>query len=394
VLDTTHPGAQVYLRQTYRTLAREWGVRYIKLDFMDRTAIEGYHYHPNTTALEAQRIGLTIIRKAVGEDVLLDKDGSPMLNPVGLVDEGRTSTDTGHLFLDTKRAAPGNVARYYMHRNFFVNDSDAFNVQRQVPPGELEGKSVPPPLTLSEAQVSIVLAALSGGMYEIGDDLPTLGSDPERLALVTNANLLQMAKLGRASKPLDLLTYRPEDEQPSIMFLREDERQSMLVVFNWTEQARSHALKLSELNLPSGHPYQWYDALAEDRSIPFDGETILLNGQPAHSVRLLKIIDGSVAPAPPTITAQAPTHAQVGEEVKFSGSAAQSPVPALAYHWDFGDGVAADGSTLAHTYTLAGTYKVTLTADGVDGVPERKILSIAIGGQMHITPPRRYADPN
>ena len=72
------------------------------------------------------------------------------------------------------------------------------------------------PLTLDEARASIVLAALSGGKYDIGDDLPTLGSEPERLALVTNRDLLQMAKLGRASKPLDLMTYRPEDEQPSI----------------------------------------------------------------------------------------------------------------------------------------------------------------------------------
>src|SRR5260370_22117235 len=37
-LDTTHPEAQEYLRQTYKTLVREWGVRFIKLDFMDTTA--------------------------------------------------------------------------------------------------------------------------------------------------------------------------------------------------------------------------------------------------------------------------------------------------------------------------------------------------------------------
>jgi alpha-galactosidase len=39
VLDVTHPDAQEYLRQTYRTLVREWGVRYIKLDFMDNTGL-------------------------------------------------------------------------------------------------------------------------------------------------------------------------------------------------------------------------------------------------------------------------------------------------------------------------------------------------------------------
>ena len=49
VLDTTHPGAQEYLRQTYTTL-RDWGVRFIKMDFMDDTAIEGSYFRPNTTA--------------------------------------------------------------------------------------------------------------------------------------------------------------------------------------------------------------------------------------------------------------------------------------------------------------------------------------------------------
>jgi alpha-galactosidase len=37
------------------------------MDFMDDTAIEGAYHRPNTTALEAQRIGLAIIRAAVGE---------------------------------------------------------------------------------------------------------------------------------------------------------------------------------------------------------------------------------------------------------------------------------------------------------------------------------------
>ena len=86
VLDPTHPGAQDYLRHTYETLTRDWGARYFKLDFMDDTAIEGVHYRSNTTALEAERIGLQVIRKAIGPDVYIDKDGSPMLNTVGLTD--------------------------------------------------------------------------------------------------------------------------------------------------------------------------------------------------------------------------------------------------------------------------------------------------------------------
>ena len=84
---------------------------------------KAFRYRPNTTALEAQRIGLQIIREAVGEDVLLDKDGSPMLNPVGIVDVGRISVDTGHAFLASRDADPGMAARYYMHRNWFIERS-------------------------------------------------------------------------------------------------------------------------------------------------------------------------------------------------------------------------------------------------------------------------------
>jgi hypothetical protein len=390
VLDATHPDAQEYLRQTYRTLTREWGARYIKLDFMDNTAIEGYYHRPDTTALEAQRIGLEIIRKAVGEDVLLDKDGSPMLNPVGLVDEGRTSQDTGHAFLRSKEAAPGIAARYYMHRNFFIADPDAFTVSRQL----LEERTIQAPLTLNEAQVSITLAAISGGMYEIGDDLPTLGSDPERLALVTNPDLLAMAKLGQAALPLDLLTYAEKDEQPSVFLLHQDQRQSVLAVFNWTEKPSSHAFAFSDLKLSPGHPYELYDSLANNRPTGMDREAIRVENQPAHSVRLIKVIDGSIPAAPPSIAFQVPSQAKIGEEIKFSSVAARDAVPALAYRWDFGDGVVADGAVLTHTYTAAGNYVVHFSAEGLDGKSAEKTFPIAVGGSVTLPPPQRYHEPS
>lgn len=388
VLDVTNPDAQEYLRQTYRTLVREWGVRYIKLDFMDNTAIEGYYHRPNTTALEAQRIGLEIIRKTVGDDVLLDKDGSPMLNPVGLVDEGRISQDTGHAFLRSKEAEPGIAARYYMHRNFFIDDPDAFTVSRQL----LEERTIQAPLTLNEAQVSIALAAVSGGMFEIGDDLPTLGSDPDRVALVKNPDLLAMAKLGRAALPLDLLTYADKDEQPSVFLLREDRRQSIWAVFNWTEQPSSHTFTFSDLKLPAGHSYKLSDSFAQDLPLAMDHETLRLDNQPARSVKLIKIIDTSIPTAAPSIAFQVPSQAKIGEEIALSSTVSKDGVPALAYRWDFGDGVVADGAILTHTYTAAGNYTVRFTAEGLDGESAEKTFSIAVSGSVILPSPRRYTE--
>jgi alpha-galactosidase len=311
------------------------------------------------------------------------------LNPVGLVDEGRISQDTGHAFLRSKEAAPGIAARYYMHRNFFITDPDAFTVSRQL----LEERTIQAPLTLNEAQVSIALAAVSGGMFEIGDDLPTLGSDPERMALVKNPDLVAMAKLGRAALPLDLLTYTDKDEQPSVFLLRQDPRQSILAVFNWTDQPISRTFTFSDLKLTARHSYKFVDSFAPDQPMAMASEKLRQDNQPAHSVKLVKIIDTSIPAAAPSVAFQVPTQAKIGEEIEFSCVVSKDGVPALAYHWDFGDGVVSDGAILTHAYTAAGNYTVRFTAEGLDGKSAEKTASIAVSGSTILSPPQRLSVP-
>jgi hypothetical protein len=396
-LDTTHPGAQAYMRDTYRTLVRDWGVRFVKLDFMDSTAIEGYYYRPNTTALEAQRIGLQVIRDAVGDEVILDKDGSPMLNPVGLVDTGRISADTGHSFERTKNAASGIAARFYMQRNFFVNDPDAFNVTATHLMERANEKSS---ISLGAAEASIALSAVSGGMYEIGDDMLVLGSEKDRLALVENRELLNIAKVGQASTPLDLMTYEPEDEQPSIFFLRESQRQVVLTVFNWTNRARSHTLTLADLGLPAGHTFAATDVLNQNDTVILEGNAVRLENQPPQSVRVIKLIDTSVAATAPSVTAQVPAAINAGETMTLSALSAPvdaGAVPAVSYHWDFGDGTSADSAKVSHAYTRAGNFTIRLTVDGVDGVPAQKDFPVKVTGNLrahsNLTDNRRFIEP-
>lgn len=379
-LDTTYPEAQQYLTETYRTLVQRWGIRYIKLDFMEDSAVEGYYHVPNTTALEAQRIGIETIRKAVGEHVLLDKDGCELLNPVGLVDVGRISQDTGHTFSSSKEAAPGIAARYYMNRNYFIADPDAFTVSAQtVDDHHWHGGQHP--LTLDEAKVSIALSAVSGGMFEIGDDLPTLGEDADRVALVKNQDLLDMARLGQASIPLDLMNYAGEDLQPSIFLLHEDPRQSILTVFNWTETARNHSLSRSQLGLAEKGSYTFSDVLhsrAVGRPI---GQAIEVN-LPPHSVSVLKIIRKDVPAASPAAIITAPAAGDAGETLQLSARPAQETEPVLTYTWDFGDGTSLDGKNVSHAYTHAGSYHVRLRTTGLDGVTDEKSATLVIHGTI------------
>jgi hypothetical protein len=397
-LDATHPDAQEYLRQTYRTLVHDWGVRYIKLDFMDTSAIEGSYYKPGTTALEAQRIGLEIIRKTVGDDVVLDKDGSPMLNPVGIVDTGRISADTAHSFQNTRTVAPGIAARFYMNRNWFISDPDAFNVCENVPsPPSLPGTQAQAGITLQEAQAAIVLAAISGGMYEIGDDMPILGAEKDRLALVENQDLLGVAKLSKSFTPLDLLSYETEDLVPSIYFLREDRRQSMLAVYNWSDKPRSRTLKLADLGLPAGRTFKASDVLNRGETVALEGGAVRLDNQPAHSVKVIKFIDSAIPAAAPAITAQVPGEANLGVPIKLSAQAQPAGVPALAYHWDLGDGTRADGPQISHAYTRNADFIVRLTVDGLEGVPTRQSFPVKVTGalpQPDVSRNRRYVEPS
>jgi hypothetical protein len=378
-LDTTHPGAQDYLRKTYSTLVN-WGIRYIKMDFMEDSAIEGYYHVPNTTALEAERIGIRTIREAVGEHVLLDKDGSELLNPVGLVDMGRISQDTGHTFQSSKEAAPGVAARYYMNRNYFIADPDAFTVSKQTVDDQ-SWHNAQSPLTLDEAQVSIALTAVSGGMFEIGDDLPTLGEDEDRVALVENQDVLDMAVLGRASTPLDLLSYSADDQQPSIFLLHESPRQSIVSVFNWTDSSRTHSLTRAELGVDPKGVYTVTDIFTPGEGAKLMAASIDLS-QPAHSVRMLKIVDTQQTAAPPTAQVTIPKAAKAGETIALSVAISPDSTPLLRATWDFGDGIQAEGSRTEHTYTHAGNFTVVVHEIGLEGKTNDQSFPIAVTGAV------------
>jgi alpha-galactosidase len=379
-LDTTHPDAQSYLRSTYSTLVHTWGIRYIKMDFMEDSAIEGFYHVPQTTALEAQRIGIQTIRDAVGPDVLLDKDGCELLNPVGLVDMGRISQDTGHTFSSSRDAATGIAARYYMNRNYYLADPDAFSVSTQtVDDQSWHGGAKP--LTLDEGRVSIALSAVSGGLYEIGDDLPTVGEAADRMALVEDHDLLDMARLGRASTPLDLMSYEAADLQPSIFFLKQTSRQSTLTVFNWSETSRHHTLTRAALGLDPKANYTVSEAVTQpSNSSPLSSAFDVQ--QPPHSVRIFKIVNTGVPAQPPTITATVASSGKAGEPIVFQAGPSDEDNPVLSYSWDFGDGVVLTGAKATHAYTHAGTYTARLTATGFAPQPGVQTFSISITGSV------------
>jgi PKD repeat protein len=70
---------------------------------------------------------------------------------------------------------------------------------------------------------------------------------------------------------------------------------------------------------------------------------------------------------PPTAVITGPVSGVVGEPLTFSGSASNdSDGNIVSYSWDFGDGVLGTGVVVSHTYTITGSYVITLTVTDDD----------------------------
>jgi hypothetical protein len=135
---------------------------------------------------------------------------------------------------------------------------------------------------------------------------------------------------------------------------------------------RSHTLRLADLGLPAAHTFAATDVLDPNETVALGDGAVRLDNQLAQSARVIKLIDTSVPAAAPTVTAQVPAAAKAGESITLlalSTEVEDGGVPAVAYHWDFGDGTSADSPKVSHAYTRAGEFTIRLTVDGVDGVP-------------------------
>jgi hypothetical protein len=156
-------------------------------------------------------------------------------------------------------------------------------------------------------------------------------------------------------------------------------------------------LKLTDLGLPAEHKFTALDVLNQSMQVTLDGETLRIENQPPESVRVIKFIDNTVSPSAPSVKAQVPSVAKAGDTIHLSAQSDAGGVPAVSYHWDFGDGNSADGPKVSYTYTRALHFNIRLTVDGVDGVPTVQNFAVEVKGNLRALPKltdnRRFRDP-
>jgi alpha-galactosidase len=139
VLDVTHPGAREHLSEVYSTLAAE-GFSYHKVDFLYAGAMVGGR-HEDASPLAAYRLGVQVVREAIGDDAVLVGCGAPLLPSIGLFDAMRISPDVdpameppeGDLSQPGMRSAlASGRARAWQSGRLWVNDPDCLLARPQV----------------------------------------------------------------------------------------------------------------------------------------------------------------------------------------------------------------------------------------------------------------------
>lgn len=225
ILDCTHPATEAWLRNVIRTVVREWGYVYLKLDacsYAARPATQVAYHERGTTGPMNLRRGFEIIREEAGDGTFILGCTCHFGPVVGLVDAMRVGPDVKETWQagpnpSVKHAMRLTLQRNWMHMRWWANDPDCLIV-----------RDTDTELNEAETRFLATGIALSGGMVVASDDLPKLSEERRAMALAL------FPPPGAAARPTD-----PADG-PVPHAWRADlgEGRSLVGVLNWDDQAR------------------------------------------------------------------------------------------------------------------------------------------------------------
>ncbi len=290
-LDTTHPGAQEYVRQVIDTAVHHWGFPYLKLDFLYAAALPARRHDPSVTRAQALRKGLELVRQTAGDETFLLGCGCPLGPGIGVFDANRIGPDvaptwrprvfgTGLIFgkedtLPSARNAIRNtLARSAMHGRWWHNDPDCLLVRSESKADEIG-------LTEDEVYSLASVIGLSGGLVLSSDDLPALPAERRRLIAAL------LPPLGQSAAPLDLL----ENELPELYVLRVARNWGEWTIaglFNWSDAPARRVLDVARLGLVPSSTYHVFDFWRE-RYYRLSGGQMAFEAVPPHAGHVLSI---------------------------------------------------------------------------------------------------------
>lgn len=216
VLDGTHPEVQQHFEKFFRTMRREWGCTYFKLDANFWGAIHGGRfYDTRATRIEAYRRGMKAILRGVEDSFVLGCN-HPIWPSLGLIHGSRSSNDIKRTWERIATTARQNLSRNWQNGRLWWNDSDAIVLTGDLPDNEFE------------FHATAIYA--SGGMILSGDDLTKISA--RKLAML------------RKLQPPTGVAARFDDNSFRIGRIDLSSKRQVVSVLNWDDTAQTTAVRL------------------------------------------------------------------------------------------------------------------------------------------------------
>lgn len=231
-LDGTHPAAQKWLEQLFRTLRKEWGCTYFKLDATYWATLPGGHRHdPHATRIEAYRRGMEAIRRGAGNSLLMGCN-HPIWPSLGLIHASRSSLDIERSWASFSSIGRENLLRGWQNGRLWWNDPDCVVLHDAGSADIMDAGGKP--VTVGkvpdhEYQFHATLIYATGGMVLNGDDLTKL--TPRRVEMLRRL----VPPTGKCAR------FADDRFESGITHLKGREMHSL---FNWGDQPTTRIIRL------------------------------------------------------------------------------------------------------------------------------------------------------
>ena len=217
VLDGTNLQVQQHFEKFFRTMNREWGCTYFKLDANFWGAIHGGHfYDPRATRIEAYRRGMKAILRGAGDSFVLGCN-HPIWPSLGLIHGSRSSNDIKRTWERIATTARQNLSRNWQNGRLWWNDSDAIVLTGDLPDNEF--------------QFHATAIYASGGMILSGDDLTKISE--QKLAML------------RKLQPPTGVAARFDDDSFRVGRIDLPQRRQVVSLLNWENTLQTIAFRLA-----------------------------------------------------------------------------------------------------------------------------------------------------
>ena len=272
-LDPELPPVRAFIAEAFRRLTAE-GWRYFKIDFT--YPVTGARFAPGRTqtSFQSQRELYALIRRTVGEDVVLNACiGAAGRYAIGSADVARVGGDASFSFTSVKESLKQSLSRFSTNGIWFQADADVFTL-----------RSVASKLNIEERRLQTGTLGLSGGVF-LTSDFPTQWApeDAEFLRQFWNDRgpVRPERQYVAWSDEGEIVAYRASFHSARGWVHR-------VALYNWDGEPHSTSVSLHAVRLSAK---VWLTREATQEGYRLVGGAINVPDQPAHSMRIINLTE-------------------------------------------------------------------------------------------------------